>query len=245
MNILVLGDSDSAGEHTGGTSWVQLLESELRRGGVQAHIRSIGFSAVPASAPDYAERRIRELKPQVVIVMAGAWGFTYTMVQLQVEALFGKRVKDWYVWLEHRFESRTRTPGAEPPRLNRLARKAVRRIIGARAQISREQLTEHYREVFRRLARFEDTDVVVMTYQGIGDHAQAGNMPAQRLLFFADLQRAAEGHHYGWVHEPGLFDDLPNWHDYAIDELHFNMLGHERILRTIEPKVRALAAGHA
>jgi lysophospholipase L1-like esterase len=242
MDILVLGDSDSSGEHTGGVSWVQMLEFDLRQSGIDANVRSIGFSAVPASAPNYAERRVAELKPDVVVVMVGAWGFTYTMVQLQVEALFGKRVKEWYVWLEHRFESQTRTPGADPPPLNRLARRAVRRVIGTRAQISREQLTERYREVFRRLARFEDTDVIAMTYQGIGDHVEAGNMPAQRRRFFAEVQRAADEHHYGWVHEPELFADLPNWHDYAIDELHFNVLGHRRILGTIAPKVHALAA---
>lgn len=174
--------------------------------------------------------------------MAGAWGFTYTMVQLQVEALFGRRVKSWYAWLEHRFESRTRTPGAEPPRLNRLVRKAARRVIGARAQISREQLTERYREVFRWLARFEGTDVIAMTYQGFGDHVAPPGIRAQRRRYFADLQKAAEGHHYGWVHEPDLFADFPNWRDYAIDELHFNMLGHERVLGTIALKVRARAA---
>jgi lysophospholipase L1-like esterase len=242
MEIVVLGDSDSSGEHTGGTSWVHLLGADLRQSGIDANVRSIGFSAVPVSAPDYAERRVGELKPDVVIVMVGAWGFTYTMVQLQVEALFGARVKGWYVWLEHRFESRTRTPAVEPPMLNRFARKAVRQLIGARAQISREQLTERYREVFRRLARFEDTDVIAMTYQGIGDHVEVGNMPAQRRRFFAEVRRAAEEHHYGWVHEPELFADLPNWRDYAIDELHFNVLGHRRILGTIAPKVHAQAA---
>lgn len=242
MNILVLGDSDSSGEHTGGTSWVQMLEAELRQCGLEANVRSISFSAVPLNAPNYAERRVAELKPDVVVVMVGAWGFTYTMVQLQVEALFGKRVKGWYVWLEHRFDSGTRAPGDVPPLLNRLARKSVRRVIGARAQIGRKELTERYREVFRRLAPFEDTDVIAMTYQGIGAHVLAGDMPAQRLRFFADLQRAAEGHHYGWVHEPELFADLANWRDYAIDELHFNVLGHKRILGTIAPKILERAA---
>lgn len=246
MDVLVLGDSDSGGTFNAGQSWPKLVEASLP-GGEPASVRSIAFSAVPAGAPAFAERKVLELKPDVVIVLVGAFGFTFGFVELRIQRIFGKRAASWSKRLESRFDAQTRRPGHKLYRLNKLGRRLARTVIGTEPLTTREQLTANFREVFRTLARLENTEVIAVTYPGIGQHAHRPRAEAERRRFFADLKAAAESHHYTWVSTEGLFIDLPDWHAYALDELHFNAFGHERMAATVRSTLTETAerAGRA
>lgn len=242
MEVLVLGDSDSSGAFNKGVSWLQLVEGSLP-GGEPASVRSIGFSPVPLGAAAFAERKVREIQPDVVIVMVGAYGFTFGFVELRVRRLLGERAARLSKRLESGFDARTRQPGGPPGRLNKLGRRFARTVIGTECLTTREQLTENFTEVFRTLARLEDTTVIAVTYPGIGDHAHRGKVPALRRRFFADLKVAAEAHHIAWVSLEGLFADLPDWRTYAVDELHFNQFGHERVAEKVRTALGNVAVG--
>lgn len=249
MKVLVLGDSDSAGTFNGGITWTKLVEASLSDG-EPVSVRSVAFSAVPAGAAAFAERKVRELSPDVVILLVGGFGFTFGFVELRIQRLFGKRAAAWSKRVESGFDARTRRPAEAPNRLNKFGRGLVRRVIGTEPLTTREQLTTNFREVFQALARLEDTDVIALTYPGIGHHAHRRHARVERRRFFADLKRSAETHHFVWVSTEGMFDDLPDWHSYAVDELHFNQLGHERIaelaldaLRRMVPRMRHEVVG--
>ncbi|MEX2081319.1 MAG: hypothetical protein WEC33_06855 [Dehalococcoidia bacterium] len=243
MEILILGDSDSAGAMTGGVAWPELLGASL--GGREqepAGVRSINFSAVPAGAAAYAERKLAELRPDVVILVAGSFAFTFGFVELRIQRLFGRRVAAWAKRLEGRFDAVTRGPEEAPGRTNALGRKVVRWLIGTEPLTTREQLTRNYEEIFRAVARFEQTDVVVMTYPGIGEHARKGNAPRQRAIFFRDLGAAAEAHHFGWVSLSEVFDAQTDWQAVRVDELHFSAGAHATIAGAVSEVILARTA---
>lgn len=242
VEVLVLGDSDSSGAFNKGVSWLQLIEGSLP-GGEPSTVRSIGFSPIPAGAAAFAERKVRELHPDVVIVMVGAYGFTFGFVELRVQRLLGQRAARLSKRLESSFDARTRKPGGPPSRLNKLGRRFARTVIGTECLSTRQQLTENFKEIFRTLARLENTAVIALTYPGIGDHAHKGKVSALRRGFFADLKVAAETHHITWVSLENLFDDLPDWRAYAVDELHFNQFGHERVAEKVRPALATVAVG--
>lgn len=240
MDILVLGDSDSAGAFNGGVSWPALVEAACNLAGHgPLSIRSIPFSAVPASSAAYAARNVSELRPDLVIVPVGAFGFTFGFVELRVQRLFGDRAARWYKRLEARLDARTRGAATSPRGLNRLGRSLSRRLIGTEPLTTRAQLTANFGDLFRALARIEDVDVIAFSYPGIGDNAHTRDAPRLRALFFADVKAAVESHHYSWVSLSNLFDAYPDWHAYALDELHFNETGHRRIAEVLLTAVTA------
>ena len=73
MEILLLGDSDTAGIRIAGPSWPELLKADLDSdGGGAVTIHTVMFTPVPASAAAYAERRARERNVDMPISSAVA-----------------------------------------------------------------------------------------------------------------------------------------------------------------------------
>lgn len=241
MEVLVLGDSDSSGAFSDGVSWLQLLEGSLT-GGEPSAVRLVRFSPIPAGAAEFADGKVRELKPDVVIVLVGAYGFTFGFVELRVRRLLGQRAAKFSKRLESGFDARTKGRAGRPSRLNRLGRRIARAVIGTEPLTTREQLTANFKETFRTLARLEDTEVIAVTYPGIGHHANTGKVPQLRKAFFAELKEYAEAQHLTWVSLEGLFADLPDWRTYAIDELHFNPFGHERVAEQVRLALAGIGA---
>lgn len=246
MLILILGDSDTEGAVTGGVNWPSMVVDALRSGGVEnIELTSRRFTAVPANAAAYAERRVGELKPDIVIVPVSAWGFTSEFVEYRVQRLLGKRAARWYKRWENRFDRATRDRRAAPAGANRAGRGLVRRVIGTAPQIHADELANHYREVFRALARFEDTQVIAMMYPGLTGATLTPKVRQVRAAYAEAMRRAAESHRFAWVGPDAIFPREIPIRDFAVDDLHFNEQGHRHIadamLRALGPMAGALA----
>lgn len=235
MKVLVLGDSDSSGRLTGGVSWPEILkESIAQKTGEHVEFVSSGFSVLPATAHEYAEKKMREVAPDAVVLVLGTFTFTFGMTWLRVQQLFGKRAGRWYRRIEERFDSNTRDQTGKPGRINFAGRAAVRRIIGTKTYSTREQTTDHYRSVFRVLSRFEDTNVVIMTYPGTGQHTNTGKGPELRRAFMADMKAAANDHHFHWLDTATVFASHEPGELKLDDSLHFNPAGHRVLAEAVE-----------
>ncbi|MGE0601128.1 MAG: SGNH/GDSL hydrolase family protein [Dehalococcoidia bacterium] len=239
MQILVLGDSDTSGAYTGGTSWPQILQQDLASElGTDVSVRSVGFSALPENAFEFAEKKVGEASPDVTVLVLGSFAFTSGFVWLRVQKLFGKRAGRWYRRWEERFDDATRDDGGRPRRANLSARWLVRHVIGTSTYSTREKVTENYRKVFRALSRFEDMDVVIFAYPGIGEHARKGKGPALRKKFFADLRSVADDYHFRWVDGAAAFAGL-DFAELRLDDLHFTPFGHGILANAVKEAVHA------
>ncbi len=240
MKVLVLGDSDSSGRFLTGKTWPEVLQRSLSERFEQpSEVVASGFSAVAANAHEFAERRVREVSPDAVVLLLGSFGFTATFTWLRVQRLFGKRAGRWYRGIEERFDAGSRTETGAPGKANAFGRTAVRRLIGAKSYSSRQQVSENYRAVFRALSRFEDTEVVVFAYPGLGKHAREGKGPALRKVFFSEMRAAAAEHHFGWVDGVEIFAGR-DADSMKLDDLHFNEAAHALIAAAVEAEIAAL-----
>lgn len=234
MKILVLGDSDSAGRHTDGAPWPELLRQSLEASpGTTVTIESAAFSPVSPNGGDYCERKAREAQPDAVVLLVASFPFVAGFVWLRVERLFGKRAGRWYKKLEDGFDSGTKGRGQGRDTLNRLARKVIQRLVGRMPYASRQTVTANYQDAFRALSRLEDVEVVLFGYPGMSEAANRGKAPAERKRFFADMREAARAHHFRWVDGMELFSGIER-DDVMADPFHFNARGHGIIARAVE-----------
>jgi lysophospholipase L1-like esterase len=242
MKVLVLGDSDSEGRFLKGTTWPELLKTSLEaRLESPVEIASVGFSAVTSTAPAYAEKRVNQHQPDVVVLLLGSFGFTAKFSWLRVKQVFGERAGRWYKAIEDSFDDNTRDKNAGRDRLNRAAHWVVPKVLPGKSLSTRAAVTRVYQEVFLALSRFEDAELIIMSYPGFGAHARQGDAPRQRKLFFADMQAAAREHHIAWVDGVKAFEGVDR-QSVKSDELHFNSAGHEVMARAVE---EAIVAGRA
>ena len=240
MLILILGDSDTEGSVTGGANWPSMVVDSLHSAGVgDIELSSRRFTAVPPNAAAYAERRVSELNPDIVILPVSAWGFTSEFVEYRVQKLLGRRAARWYKRLENRFDRATRDRRAAPAGANKAGRSLVRRVIGTAPQISAGELAEHYREVFRALARFEDTQVIAMMYPGLTVANLTPRVRRARASYAAAMREAAESHRFAWLAADQIFPRDDGIRQFALDDLHFNEAGHrliaEEMLKILRP----------
>lgn len=230
MNILVLGNSDTRGTFVDGPTWTAVLRMAVAtRSGAPVDLSEVAFSAVSASGPAYAERKIRELRPDVVILPLGTFAFSVGFTWKRIERLFGKRIAARYRRAEEAFDRRTREPGNEPRRLNRLGRNAARRIVGTQPLVSQRQLTDSYLEVIRAVARVEDVDLLLVAYPPEqGKHVTIRNLAAKRAEFLAGIRAEASRRHYRLVDSAPLFAAAPPGDDLlTADGFHLQRRGHE------------------
>jgi hypothetical protein len=206
MRILVLGNSDTGAEFSGGKPWTEVARRAVASRGADASLTEIPFSALGAGAPEYAERKLRELEPDVVILPLGTFAFTVGFVWVRVRTLFGERVARRYKRLEDRFDRRTRRAGGIQSLLNRGARRAARAVIGAQPLTTREALTENYRRILRAMARVEDVDVVVVAYPiEVGRFVVKGDIAQERRRFLAEVAAEAAAHRYALLDSDAVF----------------------------------------
>ncbi len=246
MKALILGDSDSDGSRTGGVNWPDMVVADLSASGMELEFGSVRFSAIPTNSPTYAERKVRELAPDIVIVPISAWVFTIQFVEYRVERLLGKRAARLYKRWETRFEHATRKGAAQPAGMNKAGRSLIRGIIGTESQTSAAQLAANYHELFRVLARFENTQIVAMMYPGINRATLPGKVARIRADFVARVKKSADSFWISWVSGEDMFPFSIDMKAFALDEVHFNEAGHRRIadamLKAIQPLATAETA---
>ena len=229
MRVLALGNSDSSGAYISGPTWSQVARIQLEeRLGEQVQFDDVPYSVTAPTALSYAEKKIAEAEPDVVVVTLGSYPFTAGFTWVRVRALFGERAGRWYRHLEERFEKETRERGLLRDRINRFARKVVPRVVGTQPMTTREQLTESYRDLFRVLSHNEGLGVVVVTYPGRGAHAKTRKAIRERAIFFPEMEAVARSHRFAWVDGVKAFDESARGDViHTGDGLHFNESGHE------------------
>lgn len=229
MKLLVLGNSDTAGLFSGGDTWTQVLRERLSGSGADAAtVIEIRFSATGAGAAAFAQRKVREFEPDVVILPVGTFAFTVGFVWVRVRSLFGARVAGWFRRIEEGFDRRTRRPGMKSAGINRFGRRAARAVFGAQAMASAESLAESYCDVLRSMARAEEVRVVVMVYppEG-GPYLVRGNLAEKRSQFLAAVETESENHLYQVIRAEGVFAHKSGGKPMTTpDGFHLNAEGH-------------------
>lgn len=244
MKVLALGNSDSLGAHVTGPIWSEVararLEAEMSE---DVTFENIPYSVTGTTAVSYAERKIAEFEPDVVVLPVASYQFTAGFTWVRVQRLFGVRAGRWYRNLEERFEKQTRGRGSLGDGLNRIARATVRRLIGTQPMATRQQVTAAYDELIGALARHEDLGVVLVTYPGRGAHAQSREAKRERAIFFPEVEAMATRHRFGWVNGETAFDRAaPGDVIHSVDRLHFNDYGHEVFGSAVADAIRGLPA---
>lgn len=243
MNVLVLGNSDTAAIHSGARVWTRIVRDGLaeRVGGVDWQDMTLLVTA--RTAPARIEARVRDFEPDLVIMPVGTYLWTVGFVAMRVRRLAGGRVSSAYKRLEEQFDAGTRRKGVARDRVNRAARAVAHRTIGATPIATQEQTTEATRVALSTLARLEQTHVAVVSYLPESPAFLHGSLLERRKRFFLDIRKATEERHFTWISgddalaESGFAGPI-----MAPDGFHFNAAGHEihgayvlrRILSTIE-----------
>jgi hypothetical protein len=241
MDLLVLGNSDTAGLFSGGDTWTQVLRQRLNGSGADVNtVTEIRFSPNGAGAAAFAERKARELESDVIILPVGTFAFTVGFVWVRVRSLFGSRVAGWYRRIEDGFDRRTRMPGAKSSGINRFGRRAVRAVLGAEAMVSAESLAESYCAVLRSLARVEEAQVVVMVYPPEeGPYLVRGDLMKKRSLFLETIEAEAARHRYPVVRAEDVFSHRPDGAPMTTpDGFHLNAEGHRLLGEAMAGAVR-------
>lgn len=219
MKILVFGNSDTRGAVVSVPTWPELVRQRLD-GTVQLVDRQ--FVPIGDRAPDVAERAAREEQPDIILLPLGEFAFWAETVELRVRRIFGPRVARAFKRSERRFERATARGGLRR-RANALAKWLARHVIGAEGLATPAQVTDTYREVFARLARVENTEVVVVAYPVTPMPALSRpKLRDARARFIADLKREAVQRHFHWIGGDDLIAaaGLTPIEAYAADQVH-------------------------
>lgn len=242
MHVLVLGNSDTQGRFVEGETWPGVVREVLSaQTDEPVTVTEAGFSAVSTAGAAFAERKIRELEPDLVILPLGTFAFTVGCTWKRVERLLGKRIGSRYRSAEEAFDRHTRDRGHEPPRLNRLARKTIRRAIGTQPLISQKRLTQNYTDIIHAVARVEHVDLVLVAYPPEeGKHVTVRHIARRRADFLRDITAAARQHRYAVVDSAPLFSAAAPGADLlTADGFHLQLAGHELLGTAVAAAITA------
>ncbi|MEX0784156.1 MAG: hypothetical protein WD557_16055 [Dehalococcoidia bacterium] len=227
MKLLVLGNSDTRGVFSGGQTWSQVVADGLaEHRGEPVEVREIGFTVLGPSAAPYAERKVREFEPDLVILPVGTFAFTIGFVWKRVARLFGTRAGRWYKRMEDSFDGATRAKGPARDSLNRGVRATVRRVVGTQPLGSQQEVTAGYRDVIATLARFESAQVVLVAHAARGQHHHRPGAMVRRAAFLADVERAGREHHFTWVNGDEAYANESDADVKTRDGFHQSQAGH-------------------
>lgn len=232
MRVTVLGQSASAGNGLADTSlawpWLMKAAIEEHTGG-PIELTHVSVVANGPRAVDYAMGKVESSSPDLVILVVGSYLCAVALVSEQVRHRFGARAHRWYQSLERRFDKTTRPKGGVPGRTNSLARRIVRKVIGARPYATVEDVAGCYEEMLRRLASREGLQVVVMfepSWPAWIDAENKGAIAAWTGVV-PRTKAAAEHHHFPWAESNPIYSTAPDREAlYMPDGVHKTIEGH-------------------
>jgi hypothetical protein len=200
------------------------------------------FVPIGERAPDVLEAAAVEEAPDVVLLPLGEFAFWAETVELRVRQLFGKRAARWFKTAERRFDRATSGRRGVRGSARAGAKWVARRTIGVSALATPKQVTETYRESFTRLARLENTVVVVVAYPETPLPAlQKPRLRDARAAFIRDLRREAEMRHFSWMSGDEVIaaQGLTPTEAYAADHIHIGEAAHELFAEAILAQLAA------
>lgn len=250
MKLLILGESDSKGWGLGDRTlaWGNRLPGDIeRRFGVEVDATHASFYTHATSSLAYLEKLLAEGPFDIVVFSTTTIGFTLLSVDNRVRRFFGKSAGDFVKRRVDNFDRRTRKGADEGPlrRANRLIHTIARNTIGQDPMASYAQVLSNHLQVVARLARLEDTDVIVL---GCTDH---GGRLAQRVrktqpqveTFRAAIREETLRRRLAYVDRQALSLAGRDRDGEFIDGLHKGPAFHERIAKAIVAAMKVPAGG--
>jgi len=232
VKVLVLGNSDSSGEMMQGSTWPALLREAIEaREAEPVELEEARFSPLGRRGPGYALELVERSSPDLVILPVGTYAFTVGLVKTRLGQLFGPAVESRYSRAERWFDAKTRHRGPAGDRLNRLARRVGRTVIGTSPVSSVEAVTAAYRETFEWMAQAEAVQVVVVTYP---PEPGGRRVRRDRARCFEQLRPRATRLHFAWV--DGEREVPPRWRGEKTitpDGFHLSAAGHRAMAAAI------------
>lgn len=229
LSIVVFGQSNATGEHLADPqdAWPRLVAAELgeRLGrAVKVEIRPIYVHS--PGAERYLERELERWKPDVVLFGASSFAFAQRMVGLSIRRRWGDRPADLYQKLERRVDSRTRHSQAGS-RANRLARKALVKVLGAVPAASYTTVLEGTETVLRRLAREEDVSVAIFQMNTIVSGRERSDDRVVLEQFDRDVRALSERYHFPLIDSRPAIAGAPDQASMLFaDRLHYTPRAH-------------------
>jgi lysophospholipase L1-like esterase len=144
------------------------------------------------------EKALEQNHPDLVIFSFGAYHFIVGTVGLRVRRRYGERAYRLFRRAEVFFEGKTASPEGRPARLNHWGRWLARRVIGAEALGTEEEVTAIHLEIMRLLAQREGLVVVVMLAPPVAESLDRENKGANnRLAKYREyMNGVARSHHF-------------------------------------------------
>ena len=246
MRVIVFGNSDTRGAVVPGPTWPELARRSLEALTGPVELVDRNFVPLGARAASVAARLAEEARGDVLLLPLSEYAFWAETVELQVRRLFGTRAARLFKRAEQRFVRAAARGGPAGAATDSVARGLARRVIGTRAPASVAEVIGTYSEVFRRLARLEELEVVVIAYPAPPAAAHwPRRLRAGRERFIAELRSEADRLRFAWVDGDAVATGagLGPHETYAPDGVHIGEPMHaplaRAVLAAIRPSLRA------
>ncbi|MEP6871659.1 MAG: hypothetical protein ABI939_07395 [Anaerolineaceae bacterium] len=234
VKILVIGASDSDGSNLPDPAqgWLATLERELPpRIGETVELPYVRFYTYVPGAQAYVDREVSRHKPDVTIVAATAAGFAYPMVGGRLIRLLGWRTGRRFERRIHSWDAAVRHSDGPKRRLHDSAQFIARHTIGASGYSTLEATVDGYGGLIERLARDEQTRVVIMgaTHPAGALREQAPKAATAIDQFNILLAAKTRSHHFEWLDRQALTAPLAADEVMQRDGLHKTGAFHRQI----------------
>jgi len=235
MKVLLFGDSNTSGAFMHGKTWVDRFAEEMQaRRDEPVEVVQKALHVERPGTVSYAETKLSEDRPDLVIVPASSYQFQAPLVWVRVERVFGKRAGDSFHKMERNLDSTTRHRGRVKERFTSTMRALAQTLIGGDPITSQEAVTQTYIDLMRVLSKPESIEVVFFPMPGRSKYARTRKAQERRAVFFSTLQAAAGQHRIAWADTLGAFAAIPNSVPLqTVDGLHYNERGHEIFYQSI------------
>jgi len=243
VKVLVFGTSDSSGEQLADreAAWpwqAARAISAARNEPVEIVHRHLYLEA-PGSMT-YFERELTRHAPDAVVLVTSCFSFTFRTVPNRVRRRFGKRAGDWAAARIRDFDSAIAgEQGTLKARANQLGHSLGQKLIGTSTQADYRPVLETYFAAVDRLARLEDTPVVVVgSAQFRGDLARKWPKQERMIIDFnRRMEHACATRRLAWIDKEGMTRGLPDRDGMYLDPVHKGMAYHDGLAAEVAAKL--------
>ena len=188
------------------------------------------YTYVPG-AQWYVERQIVRHQPDVTIVAATAAGFAYPMVGGRLIRLLGWRTGRWFERRVYSWDGAVRYRDGPNRRLHNPRLFIARHTIGASGYSTLEATVSGYSSLIERLARDEQTRVVIVgaTHPAGALRERAPKAATAIDQFNTLLAAKTRSHHFDWLDRQALASPLAADEVMQRDGLHKTAMFHRQI----------------
>ena len=239
VRVLVLGTSGSSGLglREKDTAWpLRLAERTEHFLGPIELVNRI-YSPNGPGALAFADRLLREHRPEIVITSSASYPFLVADVSHSVRNRFGERAEALFDGAERGFRRVAGASGPAGRASEAIAKRAARRVLGTAGLLSEELATDIWLSTFDRLAREETAAIFTLeptepTARFVEEYPTS---LATHRRFSTRLKERGAKHHFTWIDVEPAFCALPGGRETCFDDdwVHKNPLGQTTTLESV------------